>query len=148
MLHLFVYTDFERYERLLADLTKTHASVEEILDALIVGIHATFRRPGYTVALLEVCLAGARDPAMSTIATRCIDGYRRLTEQALITTGVPSDQVGRTGRWAIMLIYEFANQAAAAGSPTQLPADIGHAIRSLAALGPEFVEMPEMPEQS
>jgi hypothetical protein len=48
----------------------------------------------------------------------------------------------------MVLIDGFATQAAAAGTPTQLPADIGHAIRALAALGPEFVEMPEMPEQS
>jgi DNA-binding transcriptional regulator YbjK len=147
-LQRFVDTELERYERLLADLTKTHASVEEILDALVAGIHATFRRPGYTVALLEVCLAGARDPAMSTIATRCIDGYRRLTEQALITTGVRADQAVRTARWAMVLIDGFATQAAAAGTPTQLPADIGYAIRALAALGQEFVEVPEIPEQS
>lgn len=147
-LRRFVDTELERYERLLADLTEAHASVEEILDALVAGIHATFRRPGYTVALLEVCLAGARDPAMSTIATRCIDGYRRLTEHALITTGVSSDQASVTARWAMVLVDGFATQAAARGTPTQLPADIGDAIRTLAALRLEFVEVPKPAEQS
>jgi AcrR family transcriptional regulator len=132
-LQRFVDTEVERYESLLADLTETHASVEEILDALIAGIHATFRRPGYTVALLEVCLAGARDSAMSAIATRCIDGYRQATEQALIASGVPPDQARRTARWALTLVDGFATQAAARGTPTELPADIGDAIRTLAA---------------
>lgn len=88
----FVDTELEGYERLLADLTGTHASAEHILDSLIAGIHATFRRPGHTVALLEICLGGARQPAMSVVATRCIDGYRRITEKALVAAGVPSEQ--------------------------------------------------------
>lgn len=132
-LQRFADAEVQRYEHMLANLADAHASAEQVIDALITGIHDAFGRPGYTVALLELYLAAARDPAMSAIAAGCIDGYRRLTEEALIASGMPTEQAERTARWIMVLVDGFAAQAAASGNPTRLPNDIDDAIRAIAA---------------
>jgi DNA-binding transcriptional regulator YbjK len=131
-LQRFADAEVQRYEHMLAALTEADASAEQIIDALISGIHDAFARPGYTVALLELYLAAARDPAMSAIAYGCVDGYRRLTGDALIAAGMPIEQARRTARWIMVFVDGFASHAAAAGTPTRLPADLNDAIHAIA----------------